>query len=200
MLLDMYDASTPIKPAGFQVTAGYIGHADATPHVWTAGEWEQYGEALKLPIYVPSAFHTGTWDAAADAQDAISQLRFLGVPVNSTVALDMETKVEPGYITEFNAALDAAGFLVMTYGSSDYLFQNPKTLGGYWVANWNGVREQAANCLATQYEEGTGYDKSVIDDSVALWGRVIVPPVQNVTVSISGLSSGPVTIVGTVVQ
>jgi hypothetical protein len=185
MLLRGYDASSPDKPAGFDVTGLYIW--GATPHIWTPQEISAYSYPLKLPISVPMWFRTGQWTPTEDAQGTLSALKALGVPFGSVVACDFETKINPGYVQSFDYYLHNAGYPVMLYGSSSTLFQNPEPSGGYWVATRPGNRDYPgdwtqyphAGVVGTQFNDLGAYDINVFDSSLPFWGRQITPPPPN---------------------
>jgi hypothetical protein len=177
----MYDAAVPqhgMPP--FDVVAGYIGSPGATPHVWSVADWDSQTARYRLPIYVPSWFRTGVWDAAGDAVEAVKALHALGVPQHVTVAIDFETEINPSYVTSFVNALNSAGWFTVLYGSTGTpqnptVFANPPGSVGYWPADPNGTPHlfAHANVVGTQYGQvqgnGHDYDLNVLLDSVPLW-------------------------------
>jgi hypothetical protein len=174
MLLDMYDASSAIKPNGFQVSAFYIG--GATPHVWTQQEIKDYTYPIKLPIYVPNYFSTGNLDPVTDFTDCLAALKRVGAPEGTTVAIDFETVINPYYVTQMNRSMISEGYGVLLYGSSSTVLDNPKPFCGYWVAtradnhDFPGVGNLYPGSVATQYLAGEKYDTSVITSTLPLWG------------------------------
>lgn len=177
MLLAGYDASTPPDtiPSGYQVTCGYIGSLGATPHVWTLAEWAA-ALPLRVPIYVPSWFHSGEWLPSTDAHEALIALGTIGCPVGSTVQLDFETQINSTYVNSFCDSLEGNGYPVALYGSASTLMKNPKPAAGYWIANRTGDAMLAAGSIATQYADLGDYDANVIDSSMALWNITPPPP------------------------
>ena len=157
----MWDASTPpaVQPPGFDAAAGYIG--GDTPHVWTRTEWDRLGKTPKLPIWVRSDPASST--GRADALAALGQLQHIGAPPGCTVALDLETAIAPGFVTAFGIVMRFFGYHVWVYGSRSTVFSNPP-LDGYWVADYTNIPHFAAGngVRATQWEEGTIFDPSVI--------------------------------------
>lgn len=174
----MYDAAYPQPVAsvkGYDVVAGYVGHVSSTPHVWTLDDWNSQPARFRLPIYVPSWFHTGMWTAPADAVEAVKAFQALGVPQGSATGLDFETQVNPEYVDTYIQALRSMNYFTLVYGSTSTLFENPSGLG-FWVANPTGASHMYlghADVLATQWgqTEGPGidFDKNVISDTVPLW-------------------------------
>lgn len=177
----MFDAAVPqsvSRISGFDVAAGYIGYPNATPHVWSIAEWNSQPCRYRLPIFVPSWFAGMGWDTVRDVNAIRSALTSLGVPVGSTVGLDMETQIQPSYVSILITQLNKAGYGMLVYGSKSYVYQNPLPNGsqsGYWPADWNGTPHMASgvNVWATQYGSQTGpgydYDVNLISESVPLW-------------------------------
>ena len=158
----MWDASTPPpnNPPGFQAAAGYIG--GNTPHVWTRAEWQRLGKLAKLPIWVRSN-PTTAGQGHAEAFVALEQLYAIGCPPGHAVALDLETAVDPAYVTAFGSVMRWAGFYVWVYGSRSSVFGNPH-LDGYWVADYTGVPHFPAGPVvrACQWQAGPLIDRSVV--------------------------------------
>ena len=157
----MWDASTPPAPApaGFDAAAGYIG--GDTPHVWTRAEWKALAALPKLPVWVQSV--PGTADAKTDALEALRRLFEIGCPRGSTIALDLETAVDPLYVRAFGSVVQFFGYYVWVYGSRSTVFSNPP-LDGYWVADYTGMPHFAAgnDVRATQWQAGKTFDSSVV--------------------------------------
>jgi len=162
MSKSMWDASTPPPnvPPGFDAAAGYIG--GDTPHVWTRDEWARLGKLPKLPIWVQSVPTTAA-RAQAEAFVALEQLYHIGCPTGHAVALDLETAVDPAYVTAFGAVMRWAGFRTWVYGSRSTVFGNP-ALDGYWVADYTGAPHFPAGptVRACQWQAGKLIDRSVI--------------------------------------
>lgn len=177
----MFDAAVPQAPDNikeFDVVAGYIGYPNATPHVWSKAEWDSQPCRFRLPIFVPSSWAGLGWDTVRDVRAIKSALSTLGVPIGSTIGLDMETQVQPSYVSIVITQLNAAGYGVLVYGSKSYVYQNPLPNGsraGYWPADWTGTAHMASgvNVWATQYggvtSGGADYDLNLISETVPLW-------------------------------
>lgn len=177
----MFDAAVPQDSArikSFDVAAGYIGYSGATPHVWSKADWDSQPCRFRLPIFVPSWWAGLGWDTVRDVNAVKSALSFLGVPSGSTIGLDMETQVQPSYVSILITQLNAVGYGVLVYGSKSYVYQNPLPNGsrsGYWPADWNGIPHMASgvNVWATQYgsvsSNGADYDLNQISETVPLW-------------------------------
>jgi hypothetical protein len=157
-LLRMADESVPSSlPEGYSAIAGYIG--GATPHVWTAQEWDRFS-CRKLPVFVC----TGEGGGSSDGWDALRRLYQLDVPKGSPVAYDVETSVFPAAVTTFNAIMRWAGYFTYVYGSISTVFALP-SCSGYWVADWTGrprFTSMHPRIAALQYESGPEFDSSVI--------------------------------------
>jgi hypothetical protein len=158
----MFDASIPpaTAPPGYRAVAGYIG--GDTPHVWTEREWRRFGKLRKLPIWVRS--DPTAVSAEADAFAALEPLYNLKVPRGITVALDLETSVDAGYVRTFHGVMRWAGFYVWVYGSASTVFRNPAA-DGYWVADYAGKGPFMYShrfVKATQYQPGQHYDSSLV--------------------------------------
>lgn len=190
----MFDAAVPqplSEIQGFDVAAGYLGYPGATPHTWSVADWNSQSNRWRFPIMVPSWWAGQGWDAIADAAYALSKLREIDAPTGILTGLDMETQIQPGYVSTYVARMNSFGYSVAVYGSTSTVFQNhADTVGGfYWPADPD--RHQAAMMdanrlqalglsvsaapyiVATQYGQKTGsgvdYDLNVILDIVPLW-------------------------------
>jgi hypothetical protein len=112
-------------------------------NVWDAADWAYWGTTYCVPIWVRS--DPTSVDPTADGQACLAALQALGAP---------------------------APYLVLPYGSTSTLFQNPQ-VDGYWPAYYQTppVAElyDAAGVVATQYESTDSYDLSVILQSVPTW-------------------------------
>jgi hypothetical protein len=155
-LVRMTDASIEPKtlPAGTKIIAGYLG--GNTPHVWTAAEWNRF-KVKKLPIFVC----TGEGNGIADGWEALKRLYQLNVPKGTVVAYDMETSIFATTVLNFYEVLRWAGYYTWVYGSRDFVFANPRC-SGYWVADYTEVSHLVKGSCATQYENGTATDRSVV--------------------------------------
>src|SRR5215813_11774933 len=118
--------ATGQMPPGYQAIAGYLS-SPAAFHPWTRDNWAKFGKVKKLPIFVASKAVPGiTGTGNSDAFACLEQVYKLGVPKGSAVALDMETAVDPGYVTAFSDALNWAGYATWVYGSASSVFGNPQ--------------------------------------------------------------------------
>jgi hypothetical protein len=110
-------------------------------HVWTATDWAHWGTRYRVPIWVRS--DPQNVDPTTDGQACLAALQAVGAP--------------PPY-------------LVLPYGSSSTIFQNPQ-VDGYWVAFYDGIPELtgAPGEVAKQFQNTPTYDLSVIDQAVPTW-------------------------------
>jgi hypothetical protein len=137
------DAATP---AASSVQPGVIVSAgyiggDAA-HVWTSADWAVWGTRYRVPIWVRS--NPSTVDPTTDANACVAALTALGAP---------------------------APYLVLPYGSTSTLFQNPQC-DGYWPAVPGPAQLYSApGIVATQYalDVDDAYDLSVLDQSIPTW-------------------------------
>lgn len=165
----MYDAVTPqnLNNTQYQVVAFYCG--GDTPHVWSHAELESAPQRYRLPIWVRSNPGTASM-ATQEAQEFVSQLRFLGCPNGVTVALDYETARNQAYLDAFCTVMWNAGrWKVMLYGSLSTVKANTDPSGGYWIAAWDNLEDFPDGSVAHQFMNHPNYDSSVISDSVVLW-------------------------------
>ena len=162
--LSMADAAYPQNiPPGFPIVAGYYGGA-AAYNVWTRGDWLAF-PGFRLPIYVPADPGNGQQDGA----DAVGKLVQLGVPRGCRTVVDMETRRDAEYLSNFGAVLQAHEYRVEVYGSLSTVFGNPP-LDGYWVADYGVTMEQVRQVMAMAHVRGIqdrnnatpGYDASLV--------------------------------------
>lgn len=178
--LQMYDAAyPPASPPTTDVVAFYIG--GDTPHVWTAAEIARQRARYRLPIYVRS--NPGSHNPHTDATLALRWLQQNGAPRGCAVVLDLETAVDGPYVRAFDADIVAGGYVTVAYGSLSTIFGNPRTSGGYWVANPTGTPHMRSGAVATQWafdtQLGKPWDLSDIADSVPLWDTHAQPQEDN---------------------
>ena len=165
-----YDASTP-EPDGIPGTDTVLIYCGGdTPHDWTNAEIDEQPERYRLPTWVRS---DPAGDSATDAASFISWLQVHGVPKSTSVVLDLETAVDPAYVSRFGALLNAAGYFVLPYGSTSTIKMNP-VLNGYFVAE-PGATGMYPGSVATQFAYRGSYDLSWILDSVTLWDTHPIP-------------------------
>ena len=174
-LLRIGDSSTP--PASYPPCDGwafYIG--GDTPHIWTAAEVaraRRYARYL-LPIFTRS--DPAQASATVDAQAAIAACRKLGLPRGCLVAWDLEAAVAPAYVQAVDGLITAAGWQLLLYGQLSTVTQNPKTAGGYWVGDWDGVADDPS-WTGKQYTDAGPEDLSVFTATARLWDtRPAAPP------------------------
>lgn len=190
----MIDSSAPVTGApDVPVRAFYIG--GQTPHIWTDREIGQLTSRWALPIFVN--VRQGE-SAAADATYIIDWLRSHGWDRGSTVAVDTEAVIEPGYLAALDQHVGAAGWLLMDYQSKVAVAGNPVTSGGRWVADWTGQPHLRDGDNATQYLPGSmsgkPWDESLIRATVKLHqlNKPLPPPPPQyqVTVLLPALYEG----------
>lgn len=167
--LTLLDAAypPPIWPAA-DACAVYLGGWDAD-HVWTPAEIASAPARWRLPVWVAPPLDKLGQDVsgAADGREFLAALRAAKVPRGVYVALDMETMVDPFYVSQFGAEVRGGGYRVLVYGSGAYVYQNPP-LDGYWAAWWGMSAARAAQLASTgdvravQYVNQPSYDKSAL--------------------------------------
>lgn len=146
-------------PPGFAIAGGYYGGPNAA-HVWTRADWARF-PGYRLPIWV------GGQDGPGEAAQALDALADLGVPVGAITVLDMETRIDVEYVTNFTTSLQLAGYRTWVYGSRAFVFGNPPA-NGYWVADYGITHAELVGLLAVdhvravQYENGPGFDSSEV--------------------------------------
>lgn len=172
-------AYPPGSYPGVDAWAFYIG--GNTPHVWTDQEVRAIPCRYRLPILTRS---TGG-DPSRDAAALISWCRAHNQPPGTLTALDFEDRIDPVYLRAYDAAVNAAGWLVAVYGQQSTILGNPRPSGGYWVANWDrdaSVSKLAAGWAARQYagdvQLGHPWDLSVVADATPLWDTQGVPEME----------------------
>jgi Domain of unknown function (DUF1906) len=160
--LPMADAAFAANiPPGFDIAAGYYG-GQAAYHVWAPGDWARF-PGYRLPIWVPGNPGNGP----ADGKAAVAALKALGVPPGSIVVVDMETRRDKEYVTNFNAEIQAEGYKLWVYGSVATVFGNPPC-NGYWVADYGISMADVTHVLqlphvrAVQYATSAGFDTSLV--------------------------------------
>ena len=166
---EMVDSAFPIaNPPVTDITLIYIG-GDAR-HAWTTAEVN--GAIQRTPLLWPCWVRSnpGQVNAANDANACVSTLHAYGVPKGVNCILDLETAVNTAYVNTFNSVLSNAGYQTCKYGSSGFIWQNPKTSGGTFVASPGaGSPITIGDAVATQYKFAGTYDQSWVSHSVNLW-------------------------------
>lgn len=172
MMLTFYDAAYP--PAAPPKTDGvciYIG--GDTPHVWSSSEIARQRARFRLPIWVRSDPQNAS--ANADAHACLLRLQAIGCPPGSLVALDVETAVSPTWVHAFYAALHAAGYPIIVYGSQSVVLGNDNPDGWYWGADWSGHEHFARGDVMTQYADFQAYDLSDAQSNLPFWDTLPKP-------------------------
>lgn len=158
----MWDASTPDfePPHWLKIVSGYVG--GDTPHVWTSAQWARFDGIKKLPIFVTTT--TGVPSAWTDAWYILQLLYRLGVPKLTAVVLDLETRIDPAYVTGVHRIIHDFGYLLWPYGSVGTLFANP-VCDGYFVATLDGIAQPVMHpgVKATQYVDRGQEDTSLVE-------------------------------------
>lgn len=165
----MVDSAFPLSsPPKTDITLIYIG--GDTPHPWTTNEVE--AAAARTPLLWPCWVRSnpGSVSATSDANAAVAALRAYGVPSGVSCILDLEIAVDTGYVNTFNSVLGHAGYGVTKYGSSGFIWDNPKTSAGTFIAD-PGVSSPVTigDAVATQYQFAGQYDLTWVKDGVPLW-------------------------------
>lgn len=168
--LTMIDFAFPVSPPPVKTDIVLVYAGGDTPHVMTDAEMAEQPARYRLPTWVRSN-PSGQLQAQSDTRVFHSWLLAHKVPVGTTVLIDLEIAVNASYVNAFNTAMTAVGYKVMKYGSLDYIFKNPKTSGGTFVANPTGKEHMITegDTVATQYLFAGAYDLSIVLPSVPLW-------------------------------
>lgn len=178
------DSASPGQPlpAGTKILAAYVGAPDLPGqpdalHVWSIDEWNLYldpgsklygGPELRpCPIYL----HDYRGNAAEDAANAIDAVMDLGWTDQKLriIADDLETLVDPVYVSQLNQEYRMRGFRMMKYGSSGFVNQNPPTDGGTWMAlltNRKPTTLPAGIAVGQQWHFGQPWDLNVFSQFV----------------------------------
>lgn len=168
----MIDFSIPVSPPPVVTDIVLIYSGGDTPHVFTGAEIEAQPASCRLPCWVRSN-PVNAVQAGSDAALFVAWLNEFKVPRGVSVVLDLETAVNAEYVDAFNLALRTAGYKVIKYGSLDYIFRNPKTDGGTFVADPTGIDHMVneGDCVATQWKFAGSYDLSTVLGTVPLWEK-----------------------------
>lgn len=168
-------------PKGTKILCAYVGAKDLpgqpdARHVWTLDEWNLYldpnshlfggPELRSLPIFV----HDYPGDPAQLAINAVDACIDLGWSANEGrfVCIDLETLVDPQYVSSLNIEVRALGFRLMKYGSAHFINQNPPVDGGTWMALLANRRPAMLppGTVGQQWHFGTEWDQSVFSEFV----------------------------------
>lgn len=177
----MIDAAYPVVPPQVMTDIVLIYVGGDTPNPMTDAAINRLPQRYRYPTWVRSN-PNGAANAAADASLFIAWLLSHKVPAGSHVILDLEVAIDAAYVLTFDAALLKVGYKTTKYGSLDFIFQNPKTSGGTFVANPTGVPHMLTDgdTVATQYLFAGAYDLSLVFDqaSLELWDtQSTTPPI-----------------------
>lgn len=172
-MADMSVLSTIAAVDGVDVLGFYIG--GDTPNVPTLAQVKAVSPRYRLPIFTRSDPQNA--NVNSDVNAALTQLQKLGAPTGITVGLDLETAVNPTYVSAFSNLMSLHGYDVLAYGSKSTLFRNPETYAGYWVADYTNTPHLYPGTVATQYADAAmahrAYDLSVISAAVKLWDTIM---------------------------
>lgn len=171
----MIDSAFPLSPEPRRdITLVYVG--GDTPHSWSKPEIQAMPSRYIWPCWVRS--NPQMVNAADDTTACINRLRGLAVPRHTAVILDLETAIDGIYVNEFNAGLANAGWTVTKYGSRGFIWGNPKTSGGTFVADPTGRphMDPDGDTVATQYAFDGAFDLSLVKDDAAVPLWEINPP------------------------
>lgn len=193
MTKTMKDSAFPTK-AGPVTDIVLIYAGGDTPHPWTTADIMGMPERYRFPTWVRS--NPAGFSGFAEGALFAAWLASHHVPSHTAVCLDLETAVATTYVNEFNQAMRAIGHPLIKYGSKGFIFKNPKTDGGTFVADPTGQSHMVAtgDTVMTQYAFNGGFDLSLVEDSVPLWDTKPSPPPP--PPHTGALISGPVKLPG----
>ena len=173
--LAMWDASNLPDPQPTTPVAAMYAGGD-TPHDVTDAQLAAIRARWGVIIWTG---YDHMNDGGAEAARFIAWLHAHKWTPGTIVALDTEELVIPDFIAAFNAAVTAAGWLLMNYRSKSAIAGDPRTSGGGWAADWTGIPHLRPGDTATQYVPdkwlGAAYDLSLIRADVPL--HELNPPV-----------------------
>lgn len=176
MTRTMYDCSTPVVYAEYDVVAGYAG--GDTPYVWQASDWQRMLAPGKLPIWTHSYVGSEGQDDAASLLTYIHEVFGSSLPAGFCVAIDLEANVDPGYVSSFDQVIQAAGGRTLIYGQASTIFQNPMPSAGYWAAYWSPSAGDVGSAAIVQYANQGPIDLNLIyDGELVFIGDPVAPPV-----------------------
>ncbi|HXC83855.1 MAG TPA: hypothetical protein VNV62_18560 [Trebonia sp.] len=171
MITTVFDAAFPPSriPPGCKAVAGYVGRLNFTPHVWTLPEWQRFSSIPQLPYWVPDLAVAPNLEAAA-AVHAVLELGWAPhIADERAVIFDFETASGPadrGWWQECAAAVSAAGFCGVMYGSLSTVLENAAV--DVVVAAWDNSAQllPGQTIHGHQYKAGVAFDGTQIDYSV----------------------------------
>ena len=177
-LYDGADAAIPGQPlpAGTRILNIYVGATDLpvrpdTPHIWTVDEANLYLDP-DSPLYggpdlrvLPNFVHDFPADPALLANNACDAAVDMGWSdqLGRLLVLDTETLVDRSYVNACDWQISQRGFLMMDYGSYQFVLQNPPVSGGKWGALLTRYRPSflPSNLVGQQWQWGRAWDRSV---------------------------------------
>lgn len=181
----MVDSAFPLgkppttTPDGHPIEVVLIYAGGDTPHPWTKTEILAMPFRYRWPCWVRSN-PRGALNAISDAGLFVAWLHGMNVPMGTCVVLDLEVAVDKPYVDTFNSALHAAGYKVTKYGSQGFIWGNPQTTGGTFVAEpGSDVLTTEGDTVARQYDFLAGLDLSIVKEQalLPLWDtRPVAPP------------------------
>lgn len=182
MLFNGADSAKPGQPlpSNTQILAAYVAAKDLPGqpdevHTWSLAEWNLYLDPSSelhvpglraLPIFV----HDFPGDPAVLAQNAVDACLDLGWAGNlgRLLVIDLETLVDPTYVSGLNHEIHARGFRMMKYGSVGFINQNPPVDGGTWMALLQNHKPTIlpTDAVGQQWQFGNVWDLDVFSQFV----------------------------------
>jgi glycoside hydrolase-like protein len=198
MTVRMYDGMTAptadqakaLFDDGGRIYGGYLESPSAT-HPWSKADFARVGAAgfVVVPIYMAQLYtepRGGSGPGARDAKDAVDQVRQLGMPSGTKIALDVEANrgTGPGvlaYATAWAETVRSIGYVPGVYGSPQMCSQGGAPFDWMWVAHYVGTEPRSpdhpgiGHCRGrrawqwrgTHFEFGASVDRSIADDWLA---------------------------------
>lgn len=165
--LSFVDATSSANITGgpFDGVCFYMG-GDAY-RIWGVSEIQARPERYRLPIWVRS--NPQHIDPIVDAYACLSAIQRFSVPRGSLIALDSETAVDPGWTIIWVGILNAAGYVVIDYGSQSVVIGNKNPDGYYWGADWTNQPHLHSGDGMTQYISFQNEDVSLALKSLPFW-------------------------------
>ncbi len=80
------------------------------------------------------------------------------------IVLDMETTIDPGFVTLFADQCHGEGFSCWPYGSTSSIYSDPSA-DGYWVAQWDDLATLSDHpkALADQFAADVSWEAGRVD-------------------------------------
>ena len=165
----MIDSAYPMKAQPTPLADIVLIYAGGdTVHPWSTAEILAMPNRYRWPCWVRSNPQQAS--VVTDIADFVAWLHGHKVPKGTAVILDLEMAIDAGYVSAFNLGLRAAGYKVTKYGSQDFIWANPQTDGGTFVAlpGHPDALSAEGDTVATQYAFDGMFDRSVVKDQAAL--------------------------------